>query len=249
MINNKSEYIKMDSVENSHWWYKSLHHMVLNIIKNEFNSSNISILDAGCGTGGLLSSLTANGYNFLHGFDISKEAIDIAKSKNLKVSISDLKQYKYTDQAYDIIISNDTMYFLTLDEQKKILNEFYKSLNLNGIVILNLPSFDTFRGMHDEAVGIKKRFNKKMVHAMIKNSKYKVIKQTYWPFSLSPIIFFIRMLQRFKLIFLKNSKIKSDIDLPSDVINNILYKVVSFENKFLVKKPFGSSLFLVLQKK
>ena len=62
MINNKKEYLKMDEVESKHWWYVSLHYLTLKAIQNKFNFLDVSILDAGCGTGGLLSFLKRKKY-------------------------------------------------------------------------------------------------------------------------------------------------------------------------------------------
>ena len=159
MINSKNEYIKMDSVEKKHWWYKSLHELVLNSVESNFNSKEIDILDAGCGTGGLLEYFRSKNYNNISGFDLSRDAVELSKQKGLNTIKLDLKEYQYTDKQYDVIISNDTMYFFDLYEQQKILNEFYLSLNGGGIIILNLPSFSAFSGIHDKAVGIQKRFN------------------------------------------------------------------------------------------
>ena len=248
MINNKEEYLKMDEVESKHWWYVSLHCLTLKTIQNKFNFLDVSILDAGCGTGGLLSFLKRKKYHVLQGFDISNEAVNIAKSKEINIKVGDLKQYKFNGIFYDVIVSNDTMYFFNLKEQKSILSEFHKSLNVNGVVILNLPSFNIFKGIHDRAVGIQKRFDRKMVIKMIDRSKYEIVEKVYWPFLLSPIIFLIRFLQKIQLKINKRVKIESDISLPPIFINNLLVRLVNFENKFLPFKPFGSSLFLVIKK-
>ena len=116
-------------------------------------------------------------------------------------------------------------------------------------MILNLPSFEAFSGIHDKAVGIQKRFDKNIVIKMIDTTKFEILEKRYWPFLLSPIIFLVKFIQKIHLKFNKNIQIESDIDMPSQFMNNILYKIVKFENKFLSKKPFGSSLFLVLKKK
>jgi SAM-dependent methyltransferase len=248
MINNTREYIQMSRVERSHWWYRSLHDLVLKTLKDEFDTKEISILDAGCGTGGLLEYLKEHEYKKLKGFDISKQAVNIAKSKEIDVKHGDLKEYKGKSKTYDVIISNDTMYFFKLKNKKEILNEFNKSLKDGGIVILNLPSFDLFKGTHDEAVGIQQRFNKRMVFDMIDKSIYEVVREIYWPFLLSPIIFFIRIFQRISMAFDKNREIKSDLNDPIDLANRVLFKIVRFENNFFSSKPFGSSLFIVLRK-
>ena len=249
MINRVEEYIKMSNVEHEHWWYKSLRELVLDTINKEFHQKrDISILDAGCGTGGLMNFLINNQLTTIEGFDLSSTAIDIAKEKGLNVSIGDLAQYKHNNKKYDVIISNDTMYFFSLDEQKKILDEFYKSLNYNGIVILNLPYSNIFSGMHDKAVGIQQRFTRKMVNDMIDFKKYNIVRKTYWPFVLSPIILVTRSFQKLKLFLNKDIKIESDIAMPSNLVNSILYRLVAIENRYLPKKPIGSSLFLVLKR-
>lgn len=251
MIGKSYEYTKMSEVESKHWWYKSLHDLTVKTLELRFkkNYSQINILDAGCGTGGLMEILNKHGYKNLQGFDLSDHAVKIAQSKGLSVKIDDLTTFEYQEDFFDVIISHDTLCYFNNEEQKKVLIRFNHLLKKNGVLIMNVPALDVFSGIHDKAVGIKNRFNIPSIFDIINSDNFNIIERKYWPFSLSPIIFFIRTFQRFQLNFKKDIKIKSDIDLPSDVINNILYKVVSFENKFLVKKPFGSSLFLVLQKK
>ena len=83
---------------------------------------------------------------------------------------------------------------------------------------------------------------------MIDQSKFTVEESIYWPFFLSPIIFLTRFVQKINLMLNKNYKIKSDIDMPSSFINKFLIELVKFENRFLLKKPFGSSLFIVIKK-
>jgi len=238
----------MDSVEKKHWWYKSLHRLVLYQIKQKTKSTTINILDAGCGTGGLLFFLKEEKYINLVGFDVSKKAVSIAKNKNLNVEQADMKKYKINPNKYDVIISNDTLYFFNEEEQKNILHKFYHSLNSDGIVILNMPSIEAFKGIHDKVVGANIRFNKKMIMDIVDTNKYTIIQQLYWPFLLSPIIFIIRLMQRIKLQTGLVKNMKSDIDMPSRFINYILFQIVKFENNFIKNKPFGSSLFLVLKK-
>ena len=69
------------------------------------------------------------------------------------------------------------MYFFDIVEQRRILDEFYLSLNNGGIIILNLPFFNVFSGIHDKAVGIENRFNTKTVDDIIdKNINRNAVK-------------------------------------------------------------------------
>jgi SAM-dependent methyltransferase len=248
MIESEQEYIKMNNVEQSHWWYKSLHYLVLKNITNISPDKKIKILDAGCGTGGLLAYLKHKGYANIGGFDISKDAVKFSNNKDLNVRELDLKEFKYTSKKYDVIISNDTMYFFDLQEQRKILNNFYNSLNDGGCVILNFPSFDIFSGIHDKAVGIKKRFTFELIAKIIDRDKFVVINKRYWPMTLSPVILLVRIFQKLELFINDNIEIKSDIKRPSRFINNILLHLVKFEVDNIPGKLFSSSLFLVLKK-
>ena len=77
MKDRPNEYYKMAEVEMNHWWYKSLHFQVLQQLMIKSKSKKIKILDAGCGSGGLMKYLEARGYENMKGFDISDEAVNL----------------------------------------------------------------------------------------------------------------------------------------------------------------------------
>ena len=62
MLNKKEEYKKMSIVEQSHWWYKILHKLVLDTLIQHLPSKDSIILDAGCGSGGLINYLNLYEY-------------------------------------------------------------------------------------------------------------------------------------------------------------------------------------------
>ena len=249
MLNKKEEYKKMSIVEQSHWWYKILHKLVLDSLIQNIPSKDSKILDAGCGSGGLINYLNLCEYKIVQGFDLSDYAVSISKDKKLNVVYGDIKNIEsvVSSQHFDAIISNDTMYFLKMDEIKQFLESCAKLLNPDGIVILNIPVFESFKGIHDISVGIRKRFSRSDLNIFINNKDFAVEKRIFWPFFLSPLIFFVRFVQRIKLIFFK-PKIKSDVNLPNSLINNFLYKITLFEVNNITYPFFGSSFFVVLKK-
>ena len=250
MLENEQNYLEMSLVEQSHWWYRSLHDLVLTNIKKHFARNDISILDAGCGTGGCLLHLKNSGYSDISGFDLSETAVEICNKKGLLVShlnVNEIEKF-HNGKRFDVIVCNDVFYFLSLEERKSTINKMFGLLNYRGIVIMNLPALKAFRGIHDVVVGISERFNIKHVEQMgVDRCFNKSI--YYWPFFLSPLIFIERLKQRVVLGLKKNVDMRADIQLPNKMINQILYRIVKFENLALSFKPFGSSMLLVLSRK
>ena len=240
----------MAKVELEHWWYKSLHELTLKNVQNKFSDKSISIIDAGCGTGGLLFQFKKKGYNNCSGIDISIHAIEHAKARGMNVvqgNIININKY-YAANSCAVIISHDVFYFLSIQERKEVLQKYYALLQPNGIVILNLPALKIFRGMHDLSVGIISRLHKRNVKEMLRTSGFKLIKFIYWPFFLSPLIIIIRFFQRIKLKLNPHSERTSDIEIPSPIINKFCYLLTKIENTLLPYKPIGSSIFIILRK-
>lgn len=250
MINSEEEYNNISELESTHWWYRSLHDLVLKTIKKHFSNLEPVIVDAGCGTGGLIQYLNQNGYDNTSGFDLSEFAVAHSKSKLLQVIKGDLRKIEdlIERNSVDILILNDVLYFLTPLEQSSLLEKVHGLLNANGIVILNMPSMKIFGGNHDRVVGITERFEKDQIPMLLGNGKFLISTQKYWPFFLSPVIYFSRLIQ--KISFQHNSKMefKSDLRKENSFINFCCYYITKVENLILNVKPFGSSLFLVFNK-
>ena len=252
MINNRVEYQRMFEVEQKLWWYQILHENVLNQIKRHFKKNkNISILDAACGTGGLLSFFQTNGYRNIIGFDYSPHAIEFSKERNLNVIFGDLKDVDAfrNGETFDVICCNDALYFLSDQEIINALKSFKNRLNAGGLILINIHAHEAFSGMHDVAVGSSRRFILKDFTGYARAADLKIDNHTYWPFFLSLPIWLVRKWQRYQMRSgkIKNDDLHSDVSYPGDFVNGILKTITDMESVFLPTAPFGSSLFLVLK--
>ncbi len=240
----------MAQVESRLWWYRALHHLVAEAVFAHPRGRDARIVDAGCGTGGLLMFLRERGFHDLSGFDVSDEAVAICKKRGLPVQSGDLR---HLDQIAlpglaDAIVSNDTLYFFTAEDRKRILKRCARALAPNGLLIVNLPALRAFHGIHDVSVGIAHRFTKPEVQALVSSVGLRVERIIFWPFLLAPFIYAPRLAQRLRLQRDPNVQIRSDIDLPPAPLNRMLEVVTRLENAVLPWKPFGSSLFVVAKK-
>ncbi|MCF2520687.1 class I SAM-dependent methyltransferase [Dyadobacter sp. CY351] len=252
MIDNRLEYQRMYEVERMLWWYQVLHEKVLNAIKAHFGigKHNLKILDAACGTGGLLSFLTDAGYADLAGFDYSQHAIDFSRERNLNVGFGDLKNVNafQPGETFDLISCNDALYFLTDEEIIQALAGFKRKLNKNGLIIINIHAFEAFSGTHDLAVGSFRRFKLEQFIHYAKASGLVIKHNTYWPFALSLPILAVRQWQNYQIRKQKinTEHLDSDVKFPGKLVNSILKGITKTEQFLIPRAPFGSSLFMTL---
>lgn len=101
-----------------------------------------SILDLGCGIGGVLNYLKQNGCTDIFGVDNSQEQIEVCqKYVTKKVSQVDIFDFlKSNTKEFDIIIVFDIVEHIQKNRIIELLKLVYDSLSPNGIVIIRTPN-------------------------------------------------------------------------------------------------------------
>ena len=248
MIGKQYEYDAMAKCEKELWWYRCLHDLTLKTI-NQVAGKHATILDAGCGTGGMLSHLQSQGFTNLAGFDLSSDAIKYCNEKGfLNVQLLDILECDtaYSLNSFDVIISHDILCLLNKGDDKLAFGKLISLLKPGGVLVMNLPAGRFFKGTHDIAVGIQKRYSKKSIKDLALAANVE-IKEHYWPAILSPLIFSVRLFQRGKLLFGRKKQYKSDVSLPPAILNNLFYKLTGIENSIGLT-AWGSSIFVTVIK-
>jgi hypothetical protein len=100
-----------------------------------------------------------------------------------------------------------------------VINNCFDLLKENGTIILNLPALNAFKGIHDLSVGVNHRFSKIEMPDFIDPNLFVIKKKMYWPFLLSPLIYLVRLKQRFDIRYRKNFFIQSDIYPPQKYVS------------------------------
>jgi len=256
MFDKKAEYEKMFRVEQQLWWYRILHERVLAAMQKQFgNRTDIRLLDAGCGTGGLLSYLRERGYTNTEGLDGSEDAVAFCHERGLNVSQLNLLNLKdwlpdTTHEAFDVVVCDDVFCYFNDEQLTQLMRELGQRAKPGGLLITNNNAFAVFKGSHDLAVGSTRRFVLADIEKLLPGTGLRIQHSTYWSLVLSPLILAIRQWQTMQLRFGWQSidQPHSDVYLPPNWLNNLFYTIVRAEGNVLPRTPFGSSLFVVLRK-
>lgn len=100
-------------------------------------SSDMKVLDLGCGSGLLTRWLKDKGLD-VRGIDFSRSLIDIAKKENPDVAfnISDISSTPYSIGSFDIVVSGLVMHYV--QDLCIVFTEVARILNSNGIFIFTM---------------------------------------------------------------------------------------------------------------
>jgi len=240
------EYKIMNNFETNYWWYVGLHELILRRINKKSKNEKLNILDAGCGTGRLIELLHKK--HNTEGFDFSIDAINFCHSKKLDNIYRENINFWLPSIKYDVIVSADVICSTGIENYKQIIKNFYKGLKNEGILILNLPAFETLRRNHDKAVFVEKRFTRKELKKDLINAGFQIDFITYRLPFLFIIIFFEKIFQKIT----KNNTAKSDLNKLPKFINYMFLLINRIENfifRHNIPKFFGSSIFAVASKK
>ncbi|MCL5264812.1 MAG: class I SAM-dependent methyltransferase [Chloroflexi bacterium] len=236
---NKEEYEIMYRLEDTHWWYVGMRRIVFDFLKHIAKDGQLSVLDAGCGTGGMLQHLRQ--YGTAVGVDICQEALEFSQQRGLKrlvmASVGDLP---FESASFDLIVSFDVLYHMAVEDDIAALKEFRRLLKPGGHVLLRLPACDWLRGSHDEAVHTRQRYSASDLREKMHQAGFTVKRLTYANSILFPAAALKRVCEMsFKL------RGGSDVKEVSPIMNTALTAVLGIEAKALklANLPWGLSVF------
>lgn len=242
-------YTEYYEIENVHWWFLGRWHILLNLIRREFNhrSEGIRALDVGCGTGTMLGYLESFGPAF--GVDCSAEAIRFCQSRGRNQLVQSFATaLPYKDESFDLVCALDLLEHVSDDIAS--LEEFGRVCRPDGRVLITVPAYRFLWGRQDEISSHLRRYTAKELRAKIQRAGLAVRKLTYFNTLMFPLIALIRLRRRL-LPHLPDSELKSDFTMTRPGrLNDLLVSVFSAESAIInrMSMPFGVSILAVASK-
>jgi len=243
---NKTEYSAMFALEETHWWYRGLRALVEAQVRR-LGRSDLRMLDAGCGTGGMMARLAK--YGAVDGIDYADEAVAFCRERGLEgARQGDLNDCALPRETYDVVVSLDVLCHRTMVDDAAVLARLAASLKPGGMMVVNLPAFECLRRSHDAAVWTKRRYRRRDVRAMLAAAGLEARVVTYR----LPLLFMAIIASKgVDRMMRRPAGEASDLRKTPWLMNTVLHWMVRCENALIalgVRFPIGSSVFTVAVK-
>ncbi|TQF85669.1 class I SAM-dependent methyltransferase [Elioraea sp. Yellowstone] len=242
------EYERMDRVEDAMWWYRALHHRVLAALRRNPGDPGLPLLDAGCGTGGLLRRLAdAFPTRQLVGVDVAAEAARRARRKvpGAAVAVGSIDALPFGDGRFGAAVSCDVLCH-RLVEEAAALAELRRVLAPGGVLVLNLPAHRWLLSAHDRRVHNARRYDRAGLRGLLEGAGFRPIALGYWNSLLLPLM----VVQRKVLGRFRGAE-ASDVAPFSPPIDAIFRAVTETEAALArlgVRFPAGGSLLAIARR-
>ncbi len=241
------EYELIYQVEDRHWWYRGMESITRAMLARWYGaSSQLSILDAGCGTGKAMSTFLAD-YGCVTGIDVHPLALDYCRKRGLsQIARASVLDLPFASAQFDVVTSFDVLYEKAVANDLVALREFVRVLIPNGRVFLRLPAYDWLRGRHDEMVHTQKRYTAKEVARLIVQSGLMVEHISFANMFLFPVALLKRVGE--KLTGARDEA--SDLRVSAGLFNKLFEKILASEAPLVARYslPFGLSVVAVGRK-
>jgi len=236
------EYERMEAAEDRLWWYRALHAQLLDAFGQTALPPGAAVLDAGCGTGGLLKRLGAIAPERTRiGLDHEAVAATRAVRKSgAKVVLGSVDALPFADASFGAIFSADVLYHREVDPLRAA-REAYRCLMPEGMLVVNLPAFDWLASYHDRQVHGARRYNRAQVHALLAQAGFTRIAVRYWNSLLFPLMVLRRLGPG-------SSRVDSDVSLPPWPIDAAFGAITRIERLLMrwgLRFPAGGSVLAV----
>ncbi len=239
----RAEYEIMHAVEDRMWWYRGLRTLVAQMLARVLARSGLEgpLLDAGCGTGGMLARL-APGPLAERALGLEHDALAAglaAKKSGRPVVVGSVNELPLLSGALAAYVSLDVFSHGNVDPDRA-LAEAHRCLAPRGIVVLNLPAYDWLLSAHDRRVHNVRRFTRGRARALLARHGFHVVRSSYWNCLLFPLMLLHRLTER--------ADAASDVRDYPPWLDALFSAALAVERAVIalgIGLPFGGSLIVV----
>ena len=146
-------YERIAEVDERHWWYQGMLALECALLGDRLSRRGQRLLDAGCGTGGMLRwALESGSFDSVAGVDLGSDAIEIARRRApaADLRVAPLRELPFEDSSFDLIVSHDVLQHIHERELDASLGELRRVLAPGGAFLLRTNGSRRLRRERDD---------------------------------------------------------------------------------------------------
>lgn len=229
--------LRLEEMDSRHWWTRSRLALIISHV-DKLDIGMKRIFEIGAGSGGTLDELKHKGYSVMALEPTLYGANNCTQKgiETLNISIEDLK----------VLPSNTGCLLLLdvlehLDDDRKILKKLFDASTQNTFLIITVPADMKLWSQLDLDVYHHRRYEKNEISQLLNETGWIVQNQRYWMSLLKPVA----KLRRKRM----NADFYSETKLPNQLINFVLFTLVSIEKMIpIIGRIPGTSILTVAKK-
>jgi len=249
---NITEYKRNYDLETTHWWFVGMS-KVYNYLVTTYapvtQQKPLRILDAGCGTGVMLTHLALHGN--VSGIDFSEEAIKFCTMRGLQqVSCQDACHTSFADNSFDLV----TVFMMVehVPDDVKLIQEMKRICRPGGRIILFTSAFSILWSEHDDASHHMRRYSRAEFKKLLTDQQLLIVKLSYFS-----MLLFVPFLVLNSVKKILSSIRKSTVASPKRTLftvpfplNVFLQGILQCEGYLLrwINLPFGVNIAAIVEK-
>ncbi len=238
------EYLKLAEVEDEMWYFRSLHAHVRRALAGAFPAGRTSaphVLDAGCGTGGLILRQREAEPSWTYaGIDFMPIACELARERcgpDVDIRVASITELPFPDASFDAIVSADVV--CQVENPEVAAAEFFRVLRPGGLVVINVPAYMWMWSYHDDSCQTKHRYTRPEIDVLLGGAGFKDRRTTHWNALPFPLVWAKRKLFR-------TARDTSDVKRYSAPVEAGFNGLMAFEHAWLRtggRWAWGTSVF------
>ncbi len=230
-------------LEDTHWWFVSTRTYFIKTIARYLPRTSPTILDAGCGTGAIMKELDKLGT--VHGIDVSRRALTYARKRGLhNLAQGSLTNLPFENKHFDVIVALDVIEHVK--EDGKAISEMFRVLKSNGCLLMAVPAFSLLWSTHDKLNHHYRRYTHTKLIQLLQSHHFSIVRYHYFGITTFLPLLTMSLLERWRLV-----SSWSFFKPVNPYVNRFLTSMFTLDLYLcsVLKPPFGTSIFLVAEKR
>lgn len=227
--------------QGQHWWFRGRRLLINALIRRYLASATTTpqLLEIGAGTGSNLGALSLFGDVTAVEPGVFAAGYLREKYPNVTCVQAEWPAIAGSLGRFDAVLLMDVLEHL--DDDALALRAVRDHVQVNGIVIVSVPAYQSMWSEHDELLWHKRRYSRSQLKALVTQSGFEVVHMSGFNWFMLPVAWLAR---RLRLGFATGDT------LPPAPMNRALAQVLRFEVWVMAKgvhAPFGLSIIAVLR--